>query len=160
MNNLTDNISLLPTTGFKLILNSHEFKNTEFFAVSATLPGISCNEAPAPYKNSKGFFPGETLEFEAFNIRLAVDEDFHSYEEIFNWMKSHTNANTLKVSDITLCILSSHNNVNKKFLFKNAFPTSLGSVEFNVQSTDVEYAYVDVTFRYDSFAAEGTLFCP
>ena len=66
----------------------------------------------------------------------------------------------LKTVDLPLCIMSSHNNVNRKFVFKNAFPTSLGSIEFNVQNSDVEYAYVDVTFRYDYFGPEGALFCP
>ena len=50
-----------------------------------------------------------------------------------------------------LSVMSSHNTVNKQFQFKNAFPTSLSGVDFNVQSNDVEYAQADVAFRYDEF---------
>lgn len=160
MNNLTGNTNLLSTVGFKLILNSHEFKNTEFFAVSATLPGVTCSEAPAGFRNQAGYVPGEKLEFEPFNIRIAIDEDFKVYDEIFNWMYSFTTNAPPKVCDMTLCIMSSHNNVNRKFQFKNAFPTSLGSIEFNVQESDVVYAYTDVTFRYDYFGVDGLNFCP
>ena len=73
-----------------------------------------------------------------------------NYTEIFNWLKSNTE--TLERHDMILSVMSSHNNVNKQFQFKDAFPTSLSGVEFNVQSTDVEYLQADVTFRYNEFA--------
>lgn len=151
MSNLTNNFNLLSNVGFKLVINSHEFANTEFFVVSASLPSVSINEAPAPFRNQSGFVPGEKMEFDTFNVRVAIDEDFASYTEIFNWIHSHTNQNDLKVADISLIVMTSHNNANKTFTFINAFPTNIGSVEFNAQAQDVEYAYVDVTFRYDYF---------
>jgi hypothetical protein len=50
-----------------------------------------------------------------------------------------------------LSVMTSHNNVNKQFQFKDAFPTSLSGVEFSSQSTDVTYLQADVTFRYNEF---------
>jgi hypothetical protein len=70
-------------------------------------------------------------------------------------MKGHTNLAGIKVADLSLIIMSSHNNANKTFTFANAFPTSLGSIEFNTQAQDIEYAFMDVTFRYDYFKIEG-----
>jgi hypothetical protein len=84
-------------------------------------------------------------------IRVAVDENLESYNEIFNWLTYNTQNNSIKTYDITLCFLTNHNNIGRKVRFANAFPTNLGGIEFNVQQTDVEYAAVDVSFRYDWF---------
>lgn len=160
MSNITSNFNLLSNVSFKLVINSHEFANTEFFAVTASLPSVSINEAMAGFRNKAGFVPGEKMEFEPFNIRIVIDEDFRVYTEIFNWMKSHTDHTDLKTADISLIVMSSHNNANRTFTFVNAFPTSLGSIEFNAQNGDIEYAYTDVTFRYDYFKIDTALFCP
>ena len=151
MNNLTANRNLLPTANFKLIINSTEFANTEFFAVTANIPSVSVGEATAGWRNQAGFVSGEKLNYEPFNIRMVIDEDLVAYREIYNWIKHNTSENDLKISDITLMLLSSHNNPNTWFRFVNAFPTSLGSIDFNSQIQDVEYNGIDVTFRYDYF---------
>jgi hypothetical protein len=52
---------------------------------------------------------------------------------------------------MTLHFLTNHNNISRSVRFANAFPTNIGGLEFNVQQTESEYAYVDVTFRYDYF---------
>lgn len=155
MNNLTLNQNLLSKVSFKLVINSHEFANTEYFAVDANLPSLSMNEAIGGFRNQAGFVPGDKLNFDPFTIRVAVDEDFAGYVELFNWMKSHTDQTDLKVADISLIVMSSHNNATKTFTFVNAFPTNLGQIDFNVQTQDIEYAYLDVTFRYDYFKIEG-----
>jgi hypothetical protein len=51
-------------------------------------------------------------------------------------------------SDGTLAILSSNNRINFKVNFKNMFPTSLSTLEFNATETDIEYFTAEVTFKY------------
>lgn len=155
MNGLTPNQNLLTQVSFKLILNSTEFANTQYFAVNANLPSISMTEATGGFRNQAGFLPGDKLNFDPFTIRLAIDENFAGYIELFKWMKGHTNQTDLKVADISLLVMSSHNNITKSFTFVNAFPTNLGQIDFNVQNSDIEYAFVDVTFRYDYFKIDG-----
>ena len=38
--------------------------------------------------------------------------------------------------------------------FQDVFPTSLTSVEFNSQTSDIEYLQADVTFKYTLFEFE------
>jgi len=40
---------------------------------------------------------------------------------------------------------------SKQIQFTNLFPTSIASLEFNTQNTDVEYFQADVSFRYDYY---------
>lgn len=155
MNNLTSNVNFLSNVSFKLTLNSAEFSNTQFFAVSANVPSVSITEASAPFRNQAGFVPGEKMNYDPLTVRIAVDENFAVYLELYRWMKSHQNQTDLKLLDISLSIMSSHNNPVQTFTFVNAFPTNLGQLDFNAQGTDVEYVYLDVTFRYDYFKVSG-----
>jgi hypothetical protein len=145
------NSNLLSLTGFKLQIHSEEFKYTHYFAVSASFPSVSLPEVTTGFRNRAGFVSGDKLTYDPLTIRVAVDENLESYNEIFNWLTYNTQNNSIKTYDITLCFLTNHNNIGRKVRFANAFPTNLGGIEFNVQQTDVEYAAVDVSFRYDWF---------
>jgi hypothetical protein len=145
------NSNLLSLTGFKLQIHTVDFKYTQYFAVSASFPAVSLPEVTTGFKNQAGFVSGDKLAFDTLNIRVAIDENLESYNEIFNWLRHNTQHDKLKFYDMTLCFLTNHNNVGRKVKFANAFPTSLGGIEFSVQQSDVEYATVDVGFRYDYF---------
>lgn len=148
---VTSNKNLLSLTGFKLQISGADYVNTEYFAVSATLPSISLPEIELSYRNRHGFLPGEKIEYEPISIRIAVDEELKVYDELYQWILKNATTNTLDVREMSLIFLTSHNNISRTMRFTNAFPTSIGSVEFNTQMTEVEYAYVDVSFRYDRF---------
>ena len=144
--------NLLALTGFKLTIGgTNEFKLSEFFAVSATFPNISLGEANASYRNRQGFVADDVLQYEPFTIRIAVDDQLLAYNEMHDWMLHNTQQEKLKTEELTLHFMTGHNNVSRRVKFINAFPTSLSSIEFNTQNTSVDYAYVDVTFRYDRF---------
>lgn len=159
MKNLTDNVNQLSPTSFKLIINSQDYSNTEYFVVSATLPGLTIAASSTHFRNQRGWVPGDTVEYEQLSMRIAMDENMTVYKEIHNWMTGFTNATDLPRHDITLLVLTSHNNPNQGFRFANAFPVSLGSIEFSSQQSDAEYAYIDVTFQYDYFKIEDKNVC-
>ncbi len=98
-----------------------------------------------------GYVPGDKLNYDPLTIRVAIDERLESYREIFGWLHTNVSAAELKIHDITLHFLTNHNNISRSIRFANAFPTNIGGLEFNVQGTESEYAFVDVTFRYDYF---------
>jgi hypothetical protein len=148
--NLTTNINMLSPTGFKLTINREKFANTEFFITSFGIPSVTSGEVQTKFRNRFGYTPGEAITFDALSLRFAIDEDMTNYTEMFNWLKSNTD--TIERHDMILSIMSSHNNVNKQFQFKDSFPTSLSGVNFNSQSTDITYLQADVTFRYNEFA--------
>lgn len=144
--------NLLALTGFKLTIGaSNEFKLSEFFAVSASFPSISLSEVDTPYRNRQGFVPDDVLKYEPLIIRIAVDDQLLAYNEIHDWMIYNTLEQNLKTHDLILHFMTGHNNISRQVRFTSAFPTSCSGIDFNVQNTEVEYAYVDVTFRYDRF---------
>lgn len=145
------NSNLLSLTGFKLQIHNVDFKHTQYFALAASFPSVSLPEVTTGFRNRQGFVSGDKLAYDPLNIRIAVDENLNSYNEIFNWLVFNTRNDDLKTYDMTLNFLTNHNNIARKVRFVNAFPTNLGGIEFSVQQSDVEYAAVDATFRYDYF---------
>ena len=154
-NNLTKNINLLAPTGFKLVINREKFSNIEFFITTFTIPDISLNAVEQAFRGKIYYTSGEGRQFGDLSVRFAIDEDMKNYTEVYDWMfRNTTNAKKdaqCEKHDMTLSVMSSHNNVNKEFRFKDAFPTSLSGVEFSSQTTDVEFLQSDVSFRYSEF---------
>jgi hypothetical protein len=150
MSNLTDNYNFLSPTGFKLVINRNTLANLEYFATSVTLPSLSLGQIDVSSRQYKGYISGDVT-FDDFSIRIAMDEDMKVYKELYDWVLKHRDTNEPIVYDATLIILTNHNLPNNKIQFTNLFPTSIGGLEFNTQSTSIEYLQADVTFRYDYF---------
>jgi hypothetical protein len=117
------------------------------------MPSVSVNETVVNRPVTDVYVPGDKIQAEALNITMLVAENMENYIEIYNWLDRSvtTNNSADKFDDITVYILSSKNNANVGVTFHNAFPTSIGSINFNVQDADITYAQVDVTFRFDYF---------
>lgn len=150
MSNLTDNYNFLSPTGFKLVINRNTLSNLEYFATSVTLPNLSLGQIDVASRQYKGYISGDVT-FDDFSIRIAMDENMKVYKELYDWVLKHRDTNEPIVYDATLVILTNHNLPNNKIQFTNLFPTSIGGLEFNTQSSSIEYLQADVTFRYDYF---------
>lgn len=131
--------------GFRMVFQ--RAPNVSYFCQNFIMPSVTASEAIINRPKLDVYVPGDKIVFEPLNITMLVAENMENYVEIFQWMMGDDNA----VDDITLYILSSKNNVNRTVTFKNAFPVDIGSISFNVQDADINYAQVDVTFRYDYF---------
>ena len=93
---------------------------------------------------------GDRLNFSNLEVTFNVTENMENYIEMFNWLHDIVNVGESKI-DGTLLILSSHNNVAKQIRFLDLFPTSLSSLEFSTQQTEVEYLQASVSFKYTYF---------
>lgn len=151
MNNLTLNKNLLSPNGFKLTIDSTKFSNTEYFCISSPLPSVSATEANSPFRNKQNSYPGEKVIYAPLDIRYMVTENMENYIELFNWMVDNANTGTINTYDITLHILTSNNNVIRQVRFVEAFPVSIGAIDFHTQNTDVEYVIADASFQYSHF---------
>jgi hypothetical protein len=146
VNTLTDNKNPLAISdGFRMVFN--RAPNTSYFCQNFIMPSVTGTEAIVARPKLDVYVPGDKVVFDPLSITMLVAENMENYVEIFDWMMSSEEF----TDDITVYILSSKNNVNRTVTFKNAFPTNIGSISFNVQDADITYAQVDVTFRYDYF---------
>jgi len=86
------------------------------------------------------------------------------YQEIYDWMRrlveQQHKANTGRMfsgeddlssyCDITVSVLTSHNNISRTIKYTNALPTSLGDITF-AATQDGQYITFPATFRFDYF---------
>lgn len=152
----------LEPTGFKILINREKYPNLQFYAQTVNHPDMNLGETLVGYPRvSRVAFAGESIEFGVLSMDVLLDENMQSYRELYNWCErcvetSHKQGTDLNANedgfyhDITISILTSHNNANRSFKYVNCFPTNLGSIPFSAQSTG-EYIAFPVTFRFDYF---------
>ena len=154
----------LQPTGFKIVINRREFPNLQFYAQSVIHPDVNLPATETTFSRISNVpFVGDAVEFGQLQMDVLLDEDMNSYRELFSWMTTATdtkhilsNAGTVRAydepsyHDITVAILSSHNNLNRTFRYINGFPISVGQISLNA-TTSEQYLSFPVTFRFDYF---------
>ena len=112
---------------------------------------------------------GDKLTYADLYLKFLVDEDLVNYMAIHNWLTGLgfpesaqdyrdllTNQSDLTqpldpkkaFSDGSLYILDSNYNTNAIVKFKDLFPVSLTSLNFDSTKTDVQYFTAEATFKY------------
>jgi len=109
------------------------------------------------------------LTYGDLTLRFLIDEDMENYMAIHNWLTGLGFPETTQdykdllsneddvtqpedpkraFSDGSLTILNSNYRTNAIVKFKDLFPTSLTSLEFDTSATDIQYFTADATFKY------------
>jgi hypothetical protein len=155
--------NFLQPTGFKVVVLRKRFKNLEFFAQSVQHPDLSVAPSVAQFRGTNALIPGDKLEYGTLTIDAIMDENMNVYKEMHEWLKStveqkYKPANVAKVGDedittydISLMVLSSHNNTIDTIRYKSTFPISIGTVNFQSTADAVQYVTFPITFAYTTF---------
>lgn len=168
---LENNISYLQQNRFRLDIK--RLADVSFYCQTITLPTISLSSVSQPTMMSNIPLPGSKLLFEPLSINFKVNEDLSNYLEVYKWLvglgrpkdmnqskqyienlPSYLSINSVNgtssglVSDATITVLSSHNNVSRQIIFYDMFPTTLSMVDFTTTDQDVEYITASATFSY------------
>ena len=151
MNDLTTNKNYLSPTGYRVSIDATQFANLEYFCVAATIPQISAPEANVPFRGHENSEPADQLNFGTLDIRFIVDEQMANYIELYNWITNNAWTDQRLFADVTVIILDSRNNPDKKIKFLDAFPIAIGAIDFNSQTQDVEHVTINASFRFTQF---------
>ena len=166
------NRNYMSPLGFKLILT--KTPKVDFLCQSANIPQISMGTAIQPSYLKDIPVPGDKVLYDDLNVRFLVDEKMENYLAIHKWITGlgypesigqfsqlkkddlRTDASVsddadplyFKFSDATLQILNSNYKPSVLINFKDAFPISLSTLEFDVSNRDYSYFTAEVTFKY------------
>ena len=158
-----NNLNYLQPSAFKLTIDRKHFANLEFFCQTVLHPSLSVNALEVPYRNISSIaFAGDKLTFTELTCIIIVDENLNSYTEMYNWMNrivqtaetrplGRTATLPPTYSDMTLAILSSHNNTTRKIRYTDCIPTSLGDMSLESTGGDIQYITFPATFRFTTF---------
>ena len=181
-----ENRNFLSPIGFEFLVD--KLPGAYFFCQSASIPAISMETVIQPTSVNKVYQPGDELNYEPLFIRFLVDENMKNYYQVHDWIRriatpveqkeftfdrQYPTVNPAGVdydgyynnnwrSDVSLIVMSSNYQPVSEFIFKDAFPISLTTLNFNAAESDINYFTAEVAFRYDWFdyrikeAAEAT----
>ena len=158
------NRNFLSGVAFKF--NLTKFPKVDFFSNSARIPELSLELTTQASYLKNIDIPGERLTFGDFTLRFLVDENMENYQSVYDWLTglgfpetTKEFANLIKDADGqrdpkeafcdgTLRILNSNYREVAKVKFKDLFPISLSSLEFDATNTDVQFFTAEATFKY------------
>jgi hypothetical protein len=170
--NQIGNRNFLSPIGFKFTLA--RYPKVSFFTNSARIPELTMSVAIQPNYLNEIPVPGSAMTFGDFNLRFLVDENMENYMAIHNWLTGlgfpettkqykdlTTNGDGIRdskeaFSDGSLSILNSNYKSTATVKFRDLFPVSLSSLEFDATPTDVVYLTAQVTFKYTIYDILGT----
>lgn len=163
MATLTTNINYLQPTSYKLVIDRDNYPNLEYFAQTITHPGMILNPSEVPFRKIAGVpIVGGSLTFNELSATIILDEDMTAYDEMYAWIRrvvdnqpvgalERNSGKPPTYSDITLSILSSHNNQTKQVKYLECCPTALGDINFESTATGTEFITFSVSFRFTYF---------
>ena len=169
------NMNYMSPVGFKLILT--KTPKVDFLCQSANIPQISMGTAIQPSYLKDIAVPGDKVLYDDLNVRFLVDEKMENYLAIYKWITGlgypenlgqynqlkkddiRTDASAtddadpryFEFSDATLQVLNSNYRPSVLVNFKDAFPTSLSTLDFDVTTRDYNYFTAEVSFKYTIF---------
>ena len=169
------NRNYMSPLGFKLILT--KTPKVDFLCQSANIPQISMGTAVQPTYLKDIPVPGDKVLYDDLTVRFIVDEKMENYLAIYKWItglgfpenlgqfdqlrKDDNRTDRLigddgdpryfEFSDATLQVLNSNYKPSVLINFKDAFPISLSTLDFDVTTRDYNYFTAEVSFKYTIF---------
>mgnify|MGYP003121173282 CR=1 FL=1 len=172
-----ENRNFLSPIGFKFTID--RMRGVEFFCQSASIPSISLGSADTYTRLNKIQQPGDELVYEDLFLRFLVDENMKNWYQVADWMREiatpysntefrynrgkiesankreatydYASANNQWRCDCSLFILSSNYRVVSEFVFRDAWPTSLSTLNFDAASSDINYFTAEVALKYNYY---------
>ena len=170
-----ENRNFLSPVGFKFTIS--RIKGVDFFCQSANVPAVSMESTKQGTRFNAIPQPGDELYYEDLTLRFLVDENMKNWYQVHDWMREiatpysskefgyqrgdiESQNKSLKKrgdvagwdnqwrSDCSLFILSSNYQPVAEFVFRDAFPTNLTTLNFDASVQDIEYFTAEVTLKY------------
>jgi len=164
-----ENRNFLSPTGFKFTLN--RCPKVAFFCNQANIPDLTLGIAVQTSYLKDIDRPGDKIQFGDLNLSFLVDESLENYMEIQNWIRGlgypeylgqyrelqknpkvdesyYMRKQEQVYSDGVLQVLTNSMIPNFQILFKDLFPYTLSTIQFNATDSDIQYFTAGVSFKY------------
>jgi hypothetical protein len=156
----------------KFQLNFERLPYLTFFCTSVNLPGLSIDPQVQKTLFVESYVPGDKLHYQNLGVKFLIDEDYRSWESVHDWVRgmafpvnfqeykdlklqqrqplasSIIKEDKPQYSDAILSIYTNKNNPHIQIRFRDCFPISLSSVDFNVENNADTILTGDASFKF------------
>ena len=134
-------------------------KEMSYFLTTFNLPGMSIGTMPIanPFKAHND--PGNTLTYDELSVTCLISENFDNWKASVDWLKTATDGVTFSTATSgrmtkkagSIVLLTNNGNKFGDIIINNMFPINIGSVSFDIQSTEPTPLTFDMTLQYESY---------
>jgi|TARA_B100002019_G_scaffold252417_1_gene233361 hypothetical protein len=158
---LTTNLNYLQPTGFRVLIDRTRYPNLEFFAQSVDHPSVNVNPVQLPVRRvTQVPLAGDKISYGELGMSIILDENMSGYQDMHNWLERIVNEGETSAglrdtknptyADITVAVLSSHNNTKVQIRYLDCVPTDLGTVALTTTG-DASVLTFNATFNFSRF---------
>ena len=155
-------VTISPPPGIAIGL---DVRRTSFLVQSAQLPAMTLGEVEVAFRGRKIYVAGDRAFEGTWNATVINDTDFMIRNAMERWNNGINDlANNTGIttpadyqSDLVVEQLDRDDTILKSYVFRSAYPLSVGSIDLNV-TTDNELETFEIQFRYQHFEASGVNF--
>ena len=154
-------VTITPPSGIAIGL---DVRRTSFLVTASILPESALGEIAVPFRGRNIYVSGDRAAPETWSTTFMNDTDFMIRNAMERWQNGINNYadNTGVISpadyqtDLTVEQLDRDDTVLKSYIFRAAYPLTVGSIELsNAEATEIET--FEVTWRYQHFEPSGVL---
>ena len=155
-------VTITPPPGIAIGL---DVRRTSFLVRGSNLPAQNLGEIAIPFRGRSIYIAGDRPEPETWSTNFMNDTDFMIRNAMERWCNGINDLaeNTGVVApadyqtDLTVEQLDRDDTVLKSYIFRSAWPTSVGSIELTADASDAIEEF-EVTWRYQHFEASAVNF--
>ena len=155
-------VTITPPPGIAIGL---DVRRTSFLVRGSNLPAQTLGEIAIPFRGRSIYIAGDRPEPETWSTNFMNDTDFMIRNAIERWSNGINDlaAGTGVIApadyqtDLTVEHLDRDDTVLKSYIFRSAWPTTVGSIDLTNDVQDAIETF-EVTWRYQHFEASGVNF--
>ena len=155
-------VLITPPSGIEIGL---DVRRTSFLVRGSNIPAHTTAEITVPFRGRNIYIAGDRTFDDAWTVTFMNDTDFMIRNAIERWSNGINDfANATGVTtpseyqtDLFVEQLDRDDTILKTYIFRNAWPTSVGQIDLSSEQADAIETF-DVTWRYQHFEASGVNF--
>ena len=155
-------VTITPPPGIAIGL---DVRRTSFMCNATNLPAQELTPIEVPFRGRKIYIAGDREFAETWTTTFINDTDFMIRNALERWSNGINDLalNTGVIdpadyqTDLTVEQLDRDDTVLKTYIFRSAWPVSIGSIELTSEAADALEQF-DCTWRYQHFEASGVNF--
>ena len=155
-------VTITPPPGIAIGL---DVRRTSFLVTASNLPAQTLGEIAIPFRGRSIYIAGDRSFEETWTTTFMNDTDFMIRNSMERWSNG---INDLAVgtgviapadyqTDLIVEHLDRDDTVLKSYIFRSAWPTTIGAIELTNEAADAIETF-EVTWRYQHFEASGVNF--
>jgi hypothetical protein len=141
-----------------------------YFCKRVNIPGIAFGSAAQPNPFIDAPIPGDKMVYGTLDVTFLIDEPLYAWTTVQDWIKGmsfpdsfdqYKNLNLQQklqlrgakpqYSDAILTILTNKNNPVVTVQFKDVFPVSIGSLDYDTSLSATSIIYGTVSFKFTNY---------